>query len=189
MYRCLKKQSFQGTNGYSLVTIREEDIELIRQWRNAQIDILRQKTPLSSEQQQQYYNNVIFPSMQQDHPSQILFSFLQNGNCIGYGGLVHIDWDARRAEISFLLNPDYISKHAELYTEYLAILIVIAFENLKFHRLYAETYEFRNDHLEILEKRGFIFEGRLREHIFKRGKWHDAIIHGLLAKDLINDKH
>ena len=39
-----------------------------------------------------------------DQPYQILFSFLKNNEFIGYGGLVHINWEEKKAEISFLLN-------------------------------------------------------------------------------------
>ena len=34
-------------------------------------------------------------------PNQLLFSFIENNLLIGYGGLVHIDWTNKNAEISF----------------------------------------------------------------------------------------
>ena len=52
-YACLENQIYQFEN-YSLIRIREEDIELIRKWRNGQIEILRQKEKISKKQQIQY---------------------------------------------------------------------------------------------------------------------------------------
>jgi RimJ/RimL family protein N-acetyltransferase len=186
MYRCLTAQQFDDTAGFTLLPLRFEDIESIRIWRNAQIDILRQKTPINSEQQIHYYNAVIKPSFSEEHPSQILFSLLKNNICIGYGGLVHVNWEAKHAEISFLLNPSYVTDptlYRQTFSHYLSLLSQVAFLDLYLHRLYAETYEFRVDHIATLESAGFEFEGRLREHIFKRGKWEDSLIHGLISSE------
>ena len=46
-------------NRYCLVPLREEDIELIRKWRNEQIDYLRQNKLLTKHEQTTYYNQVI----------------------------------------------------------------------------------------------------------------------------------
>ena len=42
----------------------------------------------------------------QEKPNQILFSYFKNDKCIGYGGLVHINWIDKNAEISFIMNSD-----------------------------------------------------------------------------------
>ncbi len=46
-YSCLKEEVFKDKQGYQIVAIRQEDIESIRLWRNAQLDILRQKKPFN----------------------------------------------------------------------------------------------------------------------------------------------
>lgn len=180
-YLCLPCQRFDMEE-YSLISIREQDMESIRQWRNAQILILRQQIPISALQQQIYYQEQIRPSLEQEQPKQILFSFLMHDRLIGYGGLTYIDWIARRGEVSFLLNPE-IDGYADQFFNFLGILTRIAFKTLKFHRLFAETFAFRSEHITVLELAGFILEGRLRDHIFKEGRWHDSLIHGLLEKE------
>ena len=40
MYKCLKKNVYNDEAGYRLICIRQEDIELIRLWRNDQINVL-----------------------------------------------------------------------------------------------------------------------------------------------------
>ena len=100
-YKCLSKEIYQQDN-YSIVPIREQDIEFIRIWRNEQINILRQKKLISQQEQIDYFNNVIKKTFESAKPDCILFSFLLDTNCIGYGGFVHINWNLKSAEISIL---------------------------------------------------------------------------------------
>ncbi|MCM8774729.1 MAG: GNAT family N-acetyltransferase, partial [Candidatus Omnitrophica bacterium] len=104
-YTVLKNNIFKSQE-YSLVPLRKEDMLLIKKWRNDQIIILRQRKPLTDEDQINYYNQVVLPSFSQMKPNIILFSYLKKDECIGYGGLVHIDWDNRKAELSFLMNTE-----------------------------------------------------------------------------------
>lgn len=186
MYKCLPIERFDDTDGYSMIPLRQEDMESIRVWRNAQIDILRQQTPIESEQQKKYFINSILPTFEMEQPPQILFSFLHNNKLIGYGGLTHIDWIARRAEISFLLDPPrnhYPKKFQIDFRHFLAMLMKITFKELKLHRLFAETYAFRSEIMLPLEELGFRLEGRMREHVFKRGEWMDSLIHGIVDRE------
>ena len=100
-YKCLTKNTFKS-GVYSLIPLRDEDKYAIMQWRNEQIDILRQKQLLTKEQQEKYFASVINELFNQEKPQQLLFSFLKDDVLIGYGGLVHIDWESKNGEISFL---------------------------------------------------------------------------------------
>jgi RimJ/RimL family protein N-acetyltransferase len=186
MYTCLNKQSFADQVGYQLIPLQEREMEKIRLWRNAQIDILRQKRPISFDEQQEYFQTMIQPTFTQLHPSQILFIYLFHDVCIGYGGLTHLDWDNRRAEISFLVNPERGQDpflYQKDFSHYLALVSQIAFEELKLHRLYTETFAFRTWHMSILEHCGFKQEGILRHHVYKKEQWIDSWMHGLLAQE------
>ena len=65
---------------------------------------LRQDKPLTEEDQEAYFLNVVAKLFEQERPNQLLFSFLDGDKCIGYGGLVHINWIDKNAEISFIMN-------------------------------------------------------------------------------------
>lgn len=187
MYKCLPKERYEDAEGYSLVPLREEDMESIRVWRNAQIDILRQQKPITSEEQKKYFQEVIQPTFGMEKPPQILFSYFFGKLLIGYGGLTHIDWISRRSEISFLLDPPrnfYPKKFQEDFRHFLAMILKISFKELDLHRLYTETYAFRSDIMLPLEEAGFRLEGRMREHVFKRGGYVDSLIHGILPKEV-----
>jgi len=40
-------------------------------------------------------------------------------------------------------------------------------------------------HVSILEKNGFVQEGRMRQHVIIKGTFHDALIHGIIKSDLL----
>jgi RimJ/RimL family protein N-acetyltransferase len=169
---------------YALVPLREEDLLPIMHWRNAQIDVLRQKAALTAEQQQLYWQRVILPTFDQAQPSQLLFSYLHQGQLIGYGGLVHLSWEDRRAEVSFLVNPTRAAD-AEIYaadfSAWLQLMQRVAFEHLSFQRLFTETYDIRPQHVSLLESNGFVLEGRLRRHVIIDGQPVDSLMHGCLS--------
>lgn len=186
MYKCLLHHQLKDAHDYQIVPIRQEDIELIRLWRNAQMDILRQQKSITYEEQQAYFQEVIRPSFDEQSPKQLLFSFLLQEQCIGYGGLTYVDWISLRAEISFLVNPVRIQHELTYKRDFLHFLDLIcrlAFEHLQFHRLFGETFAFRLRQIEILEEFGFKREGILREHVYKRHQWVDSVMQGLLSHE------
>ena len=100
-YICLKNNNFVRGN-YSIVPIRFEDMFEIMKWRNDQLFHLRQSKLLTVSDQKLYFKNVISQLFGQKKPNQVLFSYLENGVCIGYGGLVNLNWQDKNAEISFI---------------------------------------------------------------------------------------
>lgn len=186
MYRCLKQNSFIDPEGYELAPLRQADMEQIRLWRNDQMDVLRQNTEISSLQQKTYFQEVIEPTWIQAQPKLILFSFLFQNVCIGYGGLTHIDWEASRAEVSFLVDPwrtQDFTHYQRDFLHFLKLICQVAFAELHLHRLFTETFAFRSEHIKILEHFGFKLEGILKEHIFKGNQRHDSVMHGFLFKE------
>ncbi|WP_310391672.1 GNAT family protein [Hymenobacter sp.] len=174
-------------HSYQLVPIRYDDREPIRAWRNAQLEVLRQAEPLTAAQQDAYFQRVVLPLFAQEHPDQLLFSLLHHGELVAYGGLVHISWPDRRAEVSFLADPARAAEAATYradFLTYLRLLGRVAFEDLRLRRLVTETYDIRPAHVAIMEEAGFRFEGRLRQHVrLTSGIFADSLLHGQLAAD------
>ncbi len=171
---------------YELVSLRPQDIFLIKEWRNQQMDILRQREPLTDQHQRRYYDEMVLPTYGQKEPPMVLLSFLRQGQCIGYGGLVHIDWPARRAEVSFLLETSRskdIHTHKRDFAAFLELLKPLAFDAMNLNRLCTECYDLRPHHVQVLEQAGFKAEGRLRQHAYKGGRLLDALVHGLLKDE------
>tara|TARA_B110000495_G_C23000886_1_gene590679 strand:+ start:275 stop:835 length:561 start_codon:yes stop_codon:yes gene_type:complete len=183
-YNCLDIQKFSLQN-YVLIPIREEDIQSIRNWRNSQIDVLRQKKVISEKEQQEYYEKILKKDFYKNNPEQILFSVLLKSQCIGYGGLVHIDWEQKSAELSFL-NETSRANNFELYfkdfSKFLKIITQIAFDDIKFNQLVTETYNTRPKTIEILKKFGFKNKNTLKNHVEINGKLIDSLILSLENK-------
>ena len=176
-YKILNQQIFSNEE-YSLVPIRHEDRWDIMKWRNEQIYHLRQPKPLTEEEQENYFNNVVSKLFEQDFPNQILFSYLKNGKCIGYGGLVHINWIDKNAEISFIINTALEKKEFSFHWgKYLPLLEQIAFNNLDLHKIYTFAFDLRPHLYKIIEETGFIYEATLKEHCLFENKFIDVIIH------------
>lgn len=177
-YKCLKSQEF-NSHDYKLVPLRHQDIQLIKDWRNAQMIILRQNKEISESDQEAYYQNVVVKSFQKLEPDLILFSLLYQNKCIGYGGLVWINWPLRQAEVSFLVDPERTAEeiYKKDFSAFLKLIRLVAFQDLHFQQIYTETYETRAFHMSILESQGFILCKKLENRITKDGKVLNAFIH------------
>ncbi len=174
--------------GYRYVGLRRRDIQTLRRFRNEQMSVLRQRQPLGAEDQERWFDEVVLPTHAHPEPSFLLVSILDEaGAFIGYGGLTHIDWQQRRAEISFLMSPGRAANIETYRRDLRAFLAWIqrwAFDELQLHRLFTETYEFRTEHVRILEEAGFVFEGRLRHHSIDPSDpaaYVDSLLHGCCA--------
>jgi len=178
-YRILRLNDYRHGD-YRLVPIRLEDREAIREWRNAQVDILRQSAPLTAQDQDRYFRDVVTPLFTAEQPGQLLFSLLKADVLIGYGGLVHIDWPAQRAEISFLLETGrnaHIPTFQADFTAYLHLLRQVAFDDLGLHKINTEAYDVRPYLTEVLEREGFVEEARLPQHVRVAGQLVDTVFH------------
>ena len=181
-YRCLPRRSV-GTSALSVRSVQPQDIEPIREWRNAQLDVLRQSRPISPDEQVLYYAENVWPEMDKPQPANILLAIEEEGRLIGYGGLVHVSWEHRRAEISFLQPPGFADtpdRFRHYFGGFLRLMEEIAFGDLGFRRLHAETYAFRELHIAVFEEAGFRREGALRDHVLIDGKPVTSQLHGLL---------
>jgi hypothetical protein len=100
---------------------------------------------------------------------------------VAYGGLVNISWANRRAELSFLTSGDLpIEKYEYYFSTFISYILNIAQGQLGLHKIFTETYEFRHEHIFILEKCGFKIEGRLIDHNIDSDEFCDSIIHGVI---------
>jgi RimJ/RimL family protein N-acetyltransferase len=177
VYKALNKQIFT-TDGFYLVPIRFEDRYDIMKWRNEQIYHLRQKEPLTIEQQDVYFENVVAKLFEQVQPNQILFSFLKNEELIGYGGLVHINWEDKNAEVSFIMDSVLEKdRFQELWLAYLKLIEEVVFHELSFHKMYTYAFDLRPYLYETLGNAGFVEDAKLKSHAIFEGKPVDVVIH------------
>ena len=183
-YKCLKEKTFKNGK-YTIEAVLPEHIEKIRQWRNEQIDVIRQSKPITKEEQIVYYEKHIWSELKYDKPKQILLSFLSNNELIGYGGLVHISWEHLRAEISFICNPRIFGQdqlYRICFIKFLEMIKDLSFNSLGLKRLFTETFSFRKEQLSVLIDFGMEIEGVLKSSYKINGKYCDSVIQSVINK-------
>ena len=179
-YKILNQHSFSSRN-YTLVPIRMEDRLEIMKWRNEQIYHLRQAEPLTESQQNWYFDQVVAMLFDSEKPSQLLFSFLMDNKCIGYGGLVHINWIDKHAEISFIMETDLEEDNFDaIWSAYLPLIEEVAFRNLDFHKLFVYAFDLRPHLYRVLEKNDYFLDARLKDHCLFQDEFKDVVIYSKL---------
>jgi len=176
-YKPLRKQTY-SIGDYSIVPIRDQDKYDIMQWRNEQMYHLRQNELLTKEKQVDYFKNVVAKLFEQEKPDQLLFSYLKNNQCIGYGGLVHIDWDKKTAELSFIMDTKLEEKEFEKHwLNFIHLIQKVAFQDLNFNYIFTYAYDLRPHLYPVLEKAGFKQTKRIKNAINIDNKPVDVVTH------------
>jgi RimJ/RimL family protein N-acetyltransferase len=176
-YKNLSQQIFIKED-YKIVPLRYQDRFDIMQWRNDQMYHLRQVEILTKDSQDSYFKNTIAKLFEVQYPNQILFSYLKNDLCIGYGGIVHIDWRIKTAEVSFIMDTKLERDFFEFnWTKFLSLLKKVVFDELHFNHIFTYTYNLRPHLYKILEKNLFEFKSKKKDEIEVDGKKVDVLIH------------
>ncbi|BCY28674.1 GNAT family N-acetyltransferase [Flavobacterium okayamense] len=184
VYKCLHTNRFQFGDFY-IEPIRHEDRLEIMTIRNEQLYHLRQAKPLTIEDQDNYFNTVVDALFNQEKPSQLLFSFFEKDEFIGYGGLVHINWIDKNAEISFVMKTALEKKNFSKYwSNYLKLIEQLAFNDLNFHKIFTYAFDLRPHLYEVLESCQFNEEARLKEHCFFEGSFLDVVYHSKINTNI-----
>lgn len=183
-YKALNKQNF-SKDIFRIVPIRYEDRLEIMKWRNEQIHHLRQPAPLTIENQENYFKNIVAQLFIEESPSQLLFSYLKDNFCIGYGGLVHINWIDKNAEISFIVNTELEKEYFEFHwNTYLELIEELAFSELNLHKIYTYAFDIRPHLYSVVEKAGYIKEAILKDHCLFEGEYKNVIIHSKINNNI-----
>jgi ribosomal-protein-alanine N-acetyltransferase len=111
-----------------------------------------------------------------------LFDRESPGKMIGVVGLRDIvHREVQSASIGYSIDALYEGKG--LMTEAVEAVIQFAFEYHQLHRIEACCMPTNLGSRRVLEKLGFVNEGRLRESLRVAGRWEDHLLWGLLARD------
>jgi len=176
-YNCLMKNEFV-TGNYKIVPIRYKDRLAIMNWRNEQMYHLRQDEPLTEKYQNEYFNEIVAKIFDQEKPNQLLFSFLKNEKLIGYGGLVHINWKDKNAEISFIMHTKLEEKFFQLHwSNFLKLIEILAFEELDFHKIYVYAFDLRPHLYKTLKANNYFKDAILKDHCCFNNNFLDVVIH------------
>lgn len=182
-YKVLKNKKYIH-NKVFIQAVELHHLEKIRKWRNNQINILRQSKKITKTEQFKYYNKNIIKNKKSINPDNIIFTIYYDNKFIGYGGLVHISWMNKRAELSFLLN-EKIKVHSKnfkiIFSDFFTLVKTISTLELNLTKITTETFSHRKKMLNYLEQNGFIKEGLLKKH-YKKLNYVDSILHSFYLR-------
>ena len=87
----------------------------------------------------------------------------------------------RQAEFGYWIGKPfwrngYCSEAASALVEY-------CFDTLELNRVHAHHVEANPASGRVMEKAGMVYEGRLREHVYREGRFQDVLMYGLLRRD------
>jgi RimJ/RimL family protein N-acetyltransferase len=160
-----------------LRVIEREDVPFLQRSRNNP----ELRTPLvfteprTHEQMETFYEERI---AEENGDAQLLVCE-PDGDPVGVVNLYDVRHD--HGEIAYWLVPAAQGKGYA--TEAVSLLVEYAFETRGLHRVYAKAAAFNDDSRRLLERLGFSEEGRLREHLFLDGAYHDEVWYGLLREE------
>ena len=107
---------------------------------------------------------------------------LKDGSVGGYLSLMHIDLENSRAEIGRVLFGSRMQRTTSS-TESIFLIMKAAFEDLHFRRLEWRCNSLNQPSIKAANRYGFLFEGRLRNHMITKGKSRDTLIFSMLKEE------
>jgi len=123
-------------------------------------------------------------SQQQDFEAGVLVNFaivlLKSEVLMGSIGLA-IAAEHQHARLGYWLGVPYWNQGYA--TEAVNTVLVYGFNQLQLHRIYAPHFLNNPASGRVLQKVGMTYEGRMREHYVRFGRYVDLELYGMLAQD------
>lgn len=133
--------------------------------------------PLSYEQQVEWFEK----HKNDTNDFRFVIETKEKG-AVGIATLTDIDWKNRRATHGMKL-ANKSNRTKGIGTDAVMAMMRYAFDELGLNRLDSSLFDFNEPAKNLLKKCGWVEEGVRREYIYKRGKWRDLTIIGVLASD------
>jgi RimJ/RimL family protein N-acetyltransferase len=161
--------------------VERDDIPTFVRWFGdpAVREFLLINRPISKAEEENWFEN------QLKNESIELFAIETNDGenvHIGNIALEDINWLHRHAELGIVIGEkDYWGKGYG--SDAIRTLLGFAFHEMNMHRVYLCVYEDNVRGIRAYEKCGFKHEGRMREAIFRKGRYYDELRMGILCHE------
>lgn len=163
--------------------LEEVDLERTRTWVNdPEVSrLVNRVAPVTPPQHREWYQRAV------SDPHQVIFAVevVADATHIGNCGLKQIDARVRKGELWIYLGER--AYWGQGYgTEACRALCRFGFERLNLHRIHLYVAEYNRPAIRLYERLGFRIEGKLRDDVFKAGRYHHSIVMGLLRPELVS---
>jgi len=139
--------------------------------------------PLSTVDEENWFNSLA----QRSQSEKPLVIEIRDGNgwrMIGNCGVFDIDPVNRMGELGIMLG-DKDEWNKGYGTEVMSMLVRHCFDTLNLNRVHLRVYAENARAKRAYEKAGFVEEGRLREAVYKHGKYDDVVMMSVLRSEWI----
>lgn len=99
----------------------------------------------------------------------------------GIGYTIQYDVARRSAEIGYWLGEDFWGRG--IATEALIAVTDHAFANHDLCRVFAHVFDWNQASARVLEKVGYVFEGRMRKSVTKEGQTIDQLMYAMIREE------
>lgn len=137
--------------------------------------------PMSTLDEEKWFESV----MQRDQETRPLAIEIRAGDgwrMVGNCGFFDLDWVSRSAEIGIMIGDKTVWNQG-YGRETLALLLRHGFLTLNLNRIALKVYEDNRRAIDAYEKAGFIHEGRMRQAVYKMGKYRDVLFMSVLREE------
>lgn len=90
------------------------------------------------------------------------------------------DMYCKNAELAYWLNRSYWGKG--IMTQVITDFTDTLFSECGLHRIWARPFEQNQASRKVLEKSGFLYEGTLRDSVYKNGCYFNAVVYALIKQ-------
>ncbi len=157
------------TNLIKLRSIKKNDLQLIRDWRNDPniFQFNKQHNLLNMKNQQDWFKTIKI-----DNSDKKMFIIEKKLIPVGICGFVNIDHETNSGDIAIIIGNTQLHKKG-IGTTVLEKLIQYGFKNLKLHKIGAEIFDFNLISKKFFEKFNFQYEITYREALWRNNRYWD----------------
>jgi RimJ/RimL family protein N-acetyltransferase len=174
--------SYEGKK-IKLRPLKASDIEQSVVWRNdpeIRDHFLGIRFPITLEMETAWFES----ALNDRSNSRVIFAIetIDQAELTGFVFLKNIDWISRLSWFGIMIGEKQYQGKG-IGKEAMIILFRYAFKMLNLRKICLEVAAYNAPAIHLYTKLGFCEEGRLKEHIFMNGKYHDLLIMSLFQKD------
>ncbi|GAB4505029.1 MAG: GNAT family protein [Anaerolineales bacterium] len=166
-----------------LRALEREDVAKFYDWVNdAEVTAgLSLFLPMSTWDEEKWFER----AMQRPQESKPFAIEIRDGEVwrlIGNCSFFDLDWIAHAGEIGIMIGDKSIWEQG-YGTETVGLLLRHGFRTLNLNRISLRVYADNPRAIRAYEKAGFVLEGRMRQAVYKRGKYQDILVMSVLREE------
>ncbi len=179
----MNQQTTESTQHFYLKPFTADHLAQVAEWYENidDLSMIESKVPVPVNVQsleKAWHHNL---SQTEPQTSYIFFIVSKSSEPIGYVGLQDINYAHGNSVVFIYVRKD--KRYCGIGLRSVALMLDLAYDQLRLHRGTTYVYTHNTPSVALLQRCGFIDEGRMREACFVDGKHNDVRIVGILAKE------